>query len=244
MELFLVVGAVILVNSRRKKTNGGMKFVAYTNEVMPDTLVVDCSHPSSIQITHHLKGKNQRRLMDLSLRGDSSSDGVLNAIKVKSPILRLKNVSSNHFDVDSFISCWSCVNPSLAANFDQILREIARIGDFRELRLDHPYQYTALQLTCWLNSEERRLFYKPFESKISLVDGEEEGIRKFSYFLPLFDSVLGNPSLPEYEDQWREEYDRVVGEYSIINSMSSLKYFEKKLGLVIVNLKDPMHYYR
>jgi hypothetical protein len=243
MELFIIVGAVILVKSRRIKSKG-MKFVAYTNEFMPDTLVVDCSHPSSQQLTHHLKGKNQKKSMDSNLRGDSSTDGVLNAIKLKSPILGLKNVSSNHFDVDSFISCWCLVYPSLAANFDQVLREVARIGDFRELRLDHPYQYTALQLTCWLNSEERRLFYKPFESKISLSDGEEEGIRKFSYFLPLFGSVLSNPSLPQYEGQWREEYNRVVGEYLIINSLSRVKHFEKKLGLVIVNLKDPMHYYR
>lgn len=244
MDLFIIVGGLILVNSRRKKLDKGMRFVGYTNEIMPHTLVVDCSHQTSRQLTHHLKGVNQKKLMDLSLRGDTSTDSVLNAIKTNSPMLGLKNVSSNHFDVDSFISCWSCINPILAAKHDQILREVARIGDFRELLLDHPYQDTALQLTCWLNSEEKKLFYKPFESKISLADGEEEGIRKFAYFLPLFGSVLNNPSLPDYEVQWREEYNRVVKEYHIINSLTCLKYFESNIGLVVVNLTDPIHYYR
>ena len=179
--------------------------------------------------------------MDLSLRGDSSTDAVLNSIKCKSSFTEgLKHVSSNHFDIDSFTASWCCGYPDLAEQYDQIMREISRIGDFRELRLDHPYQHTALQLACWLNSEERRLFYKPFESKISVANGELDGVIKFEHFLPLFGDVLQNPE--KYKEQWIEEYERVVCEYADICAAPT--YSDTSLGLIAVDLKDPMHYYR
>jgi hypothetical protein len=243
MEYFVGCSAAIVAINMlaRRKGKNGMTFVAYKNEEMPETIVVDCSHKTSKQLTHHLKGENQKRLTDFSLRGDSSTDAVLNAISSQSKFIDgLTHVSSNHFDVDSFTSCWCCVYPQLTAQYEAVLREISRIGDFRELRLDNEYQHTALQLTCWLNSEEKRLFYKPIESKITVATGEEEGITKFEYFLPKFGDVLINPLL--YKAQWIEEYERVVREYDIINN--SLTYSDSKLGIIVVNLDDPQHYYR
>ena len=246
MELFLGwwAAAIILNNFSTKKTRSsdrGMTFVAFTSDVMPDTLVVDCSHLTAKQLTHHLKGPNQKKKMDLSLRGDSSTDAVLNSIRCQSQFTDgLKHVSSNHFDVDSFTASWCCIYPDLAAKYDQIVREISRIGDFRELRLDQPYQHTALQLTCWLNSEERRLFYKPFESKISKENGELDGVVKFEHFLPIFGDVLVNPE--DYRDQWVEEYDRILGEYSTINSSPTCH--DKSSGLICVESTEPTHYYR
>lgn len=246
MELFLGwwAAAIILNNFSAKKVksnDSGMTFVAFSSDVMPDTLVVDCSHLTAKQLTHHLKGPNQKKKMDLSLRGDSSTDAVLNSIKRQSQFTDgLKHVSSNHFDVDSFTASWCCIYPDVAAEYEQIIREISRIGDFRELRLDHPYQYTALQVTCWLNSEERRLFYKPFESKISKENGELDGVIKFEHFLPIFEDVLRNPA--HYRDQWAEEYERILSEYSTINSSPTLR--DKSLGLICVDIVDPTHYYR
>jgi hypothetical protein len=244
MELFMGwwAAAIIINNlSTKKASRSGLTFVAFTNDVMPETLVVDCSHLSAKQLTHHLKGPNQKKLMDLSLRGDSSTDAVLNSINCRSKFTEgLKHVSSNHFDIDSFTASWCCVYPDLAEQSDQIVREVSRIGDFRELRLDHPYQHTALQLACWLNSEERRLFYKPFESKISVENGELDGIIKFEHFLPLFGDVLKDPM--QYKEQWIEEYERVVEEYATINAAPI--YSDSNLGIVTVDLTDPMHYYR
>lgn len=244
MELFLGwwAAALILNNfSTDRSQRDGMTFVPFSNEAMPKTLVVDCSHLSAKQLTHHLKGANQKKMMDLTLRGDSSTDAVINSIACRSEFTKgLDYVTSNHFDVDSFTASWCCVYPENAVKHEQIVREISRIGDFRELRLDHSYQHTALKVTCWLNSEERRLFYKPFESKISVENGEFDGIIKFNHFLPLFEDVLNNPE--NYKEQWIEEYDRVVREYNVVNSAPSTS--DSSLGLIMIDLPDPTHYYR
>lgn len=245
MELFFGwwTAAILLkgLSSKRNKNFNALTFVAFQSEPMPETLVVDCSHTNAKQLTHHLKGPNQKKMMDLSLRGDSSTDAVLNSIIRDADFTReLKFVSSNHFDIDSFTASWCCCFPDLAKKHEQIIREISRIGDFRELRLDHSYQHIALQITCWLNSEERRLFYKPFESKISVANGEMDGVAKFDHFLPIFGDVLENPE--KFRHQWSEEYEQVVEEYAVVNS--SPREEQSSLGLVCVDLVDPTHYYR
>lgn len=245
MELFFGWwAAAILLNTYKigkpKKSNT-LSFIAFDSGPMPETLVVDCSHTNAKQLTHHLKGPNQKKMMDLSLRGDSSTDAVLNSIIRESEFTKgLKFVTSNHFDVDSFTASWCCNYPDLAESYEMIIREISLIGDFRELRLDHSYQHTALKLTCWLNSEERRLFYRPFESKISVANGELDGVAKFEYFLPRFGDVLENPE--KYEHQWIEEYDRVTKEYAVVNSSPIC--IDNQSGILIVELVEPTHYYR
>lgn len=226
-----------------------LSYVAYSKNPLPETLVVDASHPTCEQITHHLKKKNihDLGLMDLSLRGDSSTDGVCNAIKVKhSCLLRNKHVTSNHFDIDSFLSVWCAANPTKALEHEETIRECAKIGDFRELRLDNgnENQDRGLKLACWLNSEERRLFYRPFESKISAMDGEgEDGDQKFLHFLPNFLDVVEN--LENHKDQWIEEYNRVVDEYkSINNNIDSAVEAYPDISLVIISPpKGAGHYY-
>lgn len=245
MELFFGwwTAAILLKSlpTKRIKNFSALTFKAFQSEPMAETLVVDCSHTDAKQLTHHLKGPNQKKMMDLSLRGDSSTDAVLNSIIRDAEFTKgLRFVSSNHFDVDSFTASWCCCFPDLAETYEQILREISRIGDFRELRLDHPYQHIALQITCWLNSEERRLFYKPFESKISVANGEMDGVAKFDHFLPIFGDVLKNPE--SFRHQWSEEYEKVLKEYAIVNSSPHKE--EPSLGLVCVDLVNPTHYYR
>jgi hypothetical protein len=54
-------------------------------------------------------------------------------------------ISSNHFDIDSFISVWSAMHPESALRYEMLLREVAKIGDFRELQLDERGQHHDLQ---------------------------------------------------------------------------------------------------
>ena len=51
--------AIIINNFSQKKIRTPLTFVAFTNEAMPETLVVDCSHLSAKQLTHHLKGTTE-----------------------------------------------------------------------------------------------------------------------------------------------------------------------------------------
>ena len=220
-----------------------LSYRSYSKAAMHETLVVDCSHPSCQQITHHLKHKNveELQLMDHSLRGDSSTDGVINAIKRAHPaLLQNRFVTTNHFDIDSFLSVWCALYPEEALAHQALLSECSNIGDFRHLRLESDEHHRALKLACYLNSEERRLFYRPYEGSSSSYFGEDDA--KFQHFLPVFLDVLRDTDAPQYEERFTEEYSRVVREHGQI--LRDRRYSEHpSIGLVCVRLEEPGHYY-
>lgn len=250
--IFLTSTIVVVFLSKTKSLksssllskNNNIQYTAFDNNLIPNCIIVDCTHSFNKQITHHLKSKYQRSLsIDINNQGDSTSDTVLNIIK-NSPS-KLYNadfqyVTSNHFDIDSFVASFCIINPQVALKYEMILRNVAKIGDFRELFLQEEYHHDALKLACWLNSEERRLFYKPFESTITARKGEEEGEDKFHYFLKMFKNVIEN--IQAFEDQWKDEYNQVLQEYNDIQQKGNIIKYDT-IGLVRVRIKDPGHYY-
>lgn len=240
-----------LINSHQ------ISFISFESASPESTLVVDCTHPHCRQLTHHLKllGQRELHLDTVKFKGDSSTEQVLLAIKASS-LSPFATVTSNHWDVDSFLCCWSCINPQLALQHHDVIREAARIGDFRELWLgddadsNSEASFKALALVCWLNSEEKRLFYKPFESSISRAGGEEDSDGKWEYFLPLFAEVVADPA--KFCDQWQEEYLRVLQEYNMLHAQpdpgkgSPLCKIETFPDISFVCVRgncEPLHYY-
>eukprot|EP01038_Epipyxis_sp_PR26KG_P007252 gene7252-9886_t len=230
-------------------------FSPYSRGKLIDTVVVDCTHPTSYQLTHHLKEKHQKKLINNNYRGDTSTDAVLNSIKSNDEkLMKCNAVTSNHFDIDSFLSVWSVINPYLAVKYEEIIRCAACIGDFRELRLYNNNDDLALRLVCWLNSVEKKLFYKPFDSPISMSSGEERGEEKFEYFLIEFSKVLEDPDNIIYSRDYMNEYNKVIDEYNSIENEKNciininnidLPKIQKceDIGLVIICWKSPLHYY-
>lgn len=265
LTLFVLAKRVSSTPSIPKK----LKFVPYSGTPMPNTLVVDCHHATATQLTHHLKSEKQRNSMDLSLRGDSTTDAVINALLKNHDCINSNSfVTCNHFDVDGFISCWCAMNPESAIQNAELMHQCGKIGDFRELSLESTIHRQALKLVCWLNSEEKRLFYRPFESAISSMDGEEDGDAKYNYFLPIFEDVIRSIDEPHVVDLYREEYSRVCAEYEMLHmtkkadgishissasDVSSIKPADVQanhcytrhpdLGLVVVHCPEPLHYY-
>jgi len=260
MLLFATCTVATALLQQQPRRAQALKFTSFHEADSATTLVVDCTHPTCRQLTHHLKVKGQRELhLGLSsLRADSTTEQVLLAVNSPSlPLAPFRHVSTNHFDVDSFLSVWTACNPQVALSHYNVLKVAAMIGDFRELSLSSEdgdeTAFKALALVCWLNSEEKRLFYKPFEGSISRAMGEgEEGDEKFNYFLPKFQEVLEDPM--KFADEWEEEYQRVVQEYSMLHfsgigggspsssSSSSFEHF-RDISLVVVRSPSPCHYY-
>lgn len=242
--ILTIVSKAVQYTTSNNRINRIIKYIPFDNNNIPNCIIVDCTHSYNKQITHHLKNKNQRTLsLDLTLQGDSTTDTVLNIIKHSySKIYNddFDYVTSNHFDIDSFLSSWCIINPLVALRYEDILRNIANIGDFRELSLLEEHQHKSLKVACWLNSEEKRLFYRPFESAITSKRGEEEGVDKFEHFLPLLEKVLENPLL--FEEQWIDEYTQVVKEYNDIHNNNVYNVYDD-IGLVSVHCKNPGHYY-
>lgn len=232
---------VTLLRQRRK--NGavfvGVRFIPfpYDGELPVGTLEIDVAHKAALLLTR--KGAKQKTNL-MPPDQNTTTDACLHAIVSRSSWTRsVKFVSSSHFDVDNFIALWSILNPTLAQLNLRIIKEIAHVGDFRELRLDEPWQQKALMCICWLHSEERRLFLKSYESKSASSEKGDIGTRKFEYFLPLFAKVLNNPE--SFKEQWSTEYDRVVKEYAAVAATPPVVY--SNLGCVVVKLPEPAHYY-
>ncbi len=102
-----------------------------SNESMKEIVAVDCTHDLMPCLTHHRTPFN--RSLE-KIRGDTSTDIVLNALESSHPFLNtISHVTVNHFDVDAFTSVWALMHPEDALRYTRELRECAHIGDFREL---------------------------------------------------------------------------------------------------------------
>jgi hypothetical protein len=96
-----------------------------------DIVAVDCSHDIFTCLTHHRTSDDDS--FD-DIRGDTSTDMVINAIQSGHPFLNnISHVTVNHFDVDAFMSVWALMNPEKSLELRNAIRECAHIGDFREL---------------------------------------------------------------------------------------------------------------
>ena len=109
-----------------------VRFVPYdSSAVGSDTVCVDCTHRTLPTLTHHKDGSTP-----VHLRGDTSTDTVFNALRAGWRPLKIANaVTCNHFDIDGLVSAWALIEPLKALEHEDVLRETARIGDFRELRV-------------------------------------------------------------------------------------------------------------
>ena len=184
-----------------------VRFVPYDASAMGSaTVCVDCTHRNLPTLTHHKDGSTPKHL-----RGDTSTDTVFNALRAGWRPLKIANaVTCNHFDIDGLISAWALIEPLKALEHEDVLRETARIGDFRELRVTRgrgdggakgaecaegandgnafgmwSETTAALRLCAWINSVERTLFTRPFEG-----NEHRESARKYAHFLPLVVDAL------------------------------------------------------
>lgn len=191
-------------------------------------IVVDGLHPQNLTLSHW-KGAN----IHPAIADDTSGEIVLNAIKANIEGINCPKISATHFDIDGFVSAFALFYPQLALEYEDVLREMAIIGDFRHFSPNKPGADLALKLCCWMNKIEQEKFYIPF--------GEKDEIRlcvdKFEFFLPRFQDVLENPE--NYRKDWIEEYEQVQEGLSFIIDQSSYP----RIGLVHKELKQPTHYY-
>ncbi|GAX76085.1 hypothetical protein CEUSTIGMA_g3528.t1 [Chlamydomonas eustigma] len=238
---------------QRKRRKVLISFVPYeTANITPsEVVVVDCTHPKAPTLTHH-KGHNNPHGLQAS---DTSTGIVLNAISSRSllggegyALCRLNKVTTDHFDIDSFLSCWCYINRELAQANEGVLRHMSRIGDFREAFLSPELvtsfgsedgltnvrdAFTALKLCCWINTTEKRLFSAPYETK----DCKE----KMEYFLPIFGTILQDPE--SVWDMWQEEYKQVVAGFDQLHGPGCRVSIYKNVGLAVLSCHEPLHYY-
>jgi hypothetical protein len=199
-------------------------------------LAIDCHHPKAFALSHW---RGAMPLCDIS--DDTSGGIVLNAIKQQIPEMDYPYVTNNHFDIDGFVGIWSACNPELALKYEKVLREMAIIGDFRELDLGREGADQALKLVCWMNAEEKDKFYRPFGYLEQEGRESELCVEKYIYFLKAFESVLKQTEA--YRKVWLKEYEQMMAHYLLLKSSACEVKKVEDIRLHIVKSPEPLHYY-
>lgn len=212
------------------------KFISFSELKLHKAIVVDSAHANGFMLSHWRGTPTPD-----AIRDDTSAAIVLHALRLQLPELEQEYVTANHFDIDGFLGVWSLLHPELALENEELLRQMALIGDFRELDLNHPLGGEALKLVCWINAREKELFYPPFgaeqlpESEVTLCP------KKFSYFLREFTRVLKDPDWEK--GVWEEEVaDALLGYKEMYSPKTKLSRYPE-IGLVIIQTPKPVHYY-
>lgn len=196
-----------------------------------EVIVVDGLHPHNLTLSHW-KGANCHS----NIAADTSAEIVFNALLNNMDGIHCNKISATHFDIDGFVGVFALFHPDLALQHRETLIQMATIGDFREYNPTLKYSEEALKLSCWMNTIERKLFYRPFE----VSDEIESCVSKFEYFLKKFPEVLQN--IQKFESEWIEEYEQVKkGMFNSIEFAKDKKH--PKLGLFIRRSSFPTHYY-
>ncbi|GAA4301116.1 DUF6687 family protein [Nibribacter koreensis] len=200
-------------------------------------VIVDSFHSNSLVLSHWREAPTP-----MSLREDTSAGMVLQALKQNWPDLqKYQYVTANHFDIDALVGVWALLYPELALQHEETLRQVAVIGDFRELDLSNPFVEKALKLVCWLNAEEKARFYPPFGAEDLEENEVVASIPKFHYFLEAFTQVLENTEA--YKQVWLPEYEQVLAGYQQIHSPATHITKRDDLGVIIIETSAPVHYY-
>ncbi|GAB2541761.1 DUF6687 family protein [Rufibacter soli] len=200
-------------------------------------VVVDSFHPNGLVLSHWREAPTPA-----ALREDTSAGMVLQALKQQWTALdTYHSVTANHFDTDALVGVWALLHPTLALEQEQTLRQMAVIGDFRELDMEAPMAEKALQLVCWINQEERNRFYPPFGAEDLEENEVVASVPKFIYFLEALTAVLRQPGL--FEKIWRPEYDLVLAGYAQMHGPQTQIIPYGNLGLVVIHTPEPVHYY-
>ncbi|WP_205502126.1 DUF6687 family protein [Rufibacter psychrotolerans] len=213
------------------------KYLPFPEVKQTPAVVVDSFHPNGLVLSHWREAPTP-----VPLREDTSAGMVLQALRQNWPQLQdYAYVTANHFDIDALVGVWALQNPALALEHEATLRQMALIGDFRELDLAAPGAEEALPLVCWINQEEKARFYPPFGAE-DLEESEViASIPKFRYFLEAFTEVLLNPE--KGKAVWAPEVEAVKQGYQQIHGAQTRLSRYPALGLLVVETPEPVHYY-
>lgn len=212
------------------------QFIPFSEIKNQKAIVVDSTHANGFMLSHWRGAPTPE-----AIRADTSAGIVLNALRLQLPELELPYVTANHFDIDGFVGVWALLNPQRALEQEELLRQMALIGDFRELDLNHPLAGEALKLVCWINAKERELFYKPFAADEMAQKEVAQCAAKFAYFLREFGRVLQDPDWER--GAWQDEVGDVLLGYREVYKPETKLTRHPGTGLIIIETPHPLHYY-
>jgi hypothetical protein len=212
-------------------------FVPFGQLRRQPTIVVDSTGLGAALTLAHWRGA----ATPPALRDDTSAGSVLRALHQPAALGLALAVTANHFDIDGFVGVWALLHPELALTHEELLRQLATLGDFREIDWQNPLAELALKLACWLNAEEKARFYEPFGAPARRRREDEASAEKFAWFLPRFAEVLQHPETGRAA--WEPEYARVQAARQALAGPLTQRREYADIGLAVVQTPAPVPYY-
>ncbi|MCX7743137.1 MAG: hypothetical protein N2167_01085 [Flavobacteriales bacterium] len=207
-----------------------MEFVPYHQADPSRCVVVDGQLAGAFPLSHW-RGSNIHK----PLEDDTSAAIVLNAILKNIPQIRFPQVTANHYDIDGLVGIWSLLNLQKALQHDILLRQIALVGDFREVEPENPLSMLALKIVLTLNHLEKKQFYPPFGEK----QEAEACVQKFQTFIPLLSEVIED--VEQFQDAWEEDLKTIMHGLGIARKAKVIHHASIRLTEII--LDEPVPYY-
>jgi hypothetical protein len=225
-----------------------VKFVVYDpQETGEETICVNSYHENLKSVSH---GKRIKRCHPIHFSGDTSTEIAINVIEKRWKQLYISRyVTSNHFDINTFLAVWCLINPSEAIKYKDILIEAAKIDDLREMNLSKdntviPNSTTdkALKLCCWILELEKKYFWKTYEKNFVEF---EECYKKYNFFLSKLTTILEDIDSNNLQlELYKTSYNKIISdiEFLYTNENTKIEKWED-LGIAVVFVDKPLHYY-
>lgn len=207
-----------------------MEFVPYHLANASKAIIVDGQLAGAFPLSHWRGSNNLSELAD-----DTSAAIVLNAIQQQISQLDFPQVTANHYDIDGLVGVWSLLHQDEAVKLNELLRQIALIGDFREYEPNNPISEQALKIVLTLNRIEKENFYPPFGEK----QEAESCVLKFNFFIPLLSEILYN--INAFENSWKNDFEEILAGVNI-TQRAKINYVQN-IRLTILELPTPLPYY-
>jgi hypothetical protein len=183
-----------------------MRFEFYSDalESVPKLSVDGTVDNNSIHFSHW-----EGNTTPAELKADTSTEIALNLVDSPNREALTKGielVTNNHFDTDGVLSVWTVLNGQRALAFRDLLIAAAEAGDFSEHSSDDGVRVSiAIQ-----GSDQASPNNKDGSPLARLIAGEEvdDEARAYELVLPEIERLLTNVN--DYEQLWREDWDRVA----------------------------------
>ena len=206
-----------------------MKFEYYTDQLADiPKLSVDGTVDNAIHFSHWHGNETPE-----SVKADTSTEIALNLVAAPNRVeltQGIELVTNNHFDTDGVLSVWTILNGERALPLRDKLIAAAEAGDFSELSSEDGVRAS---IVIQGSDSPTDTAGSPLAQKLA---GEpvDDDARAYELVLPHVEHVLARTA--EYEELWRDSWNRIAAALDSFAKGSSRVEEDKEAGLSIITL--------
>lgn len=182
-----------------------MRFQFYNDDIANvPKLSVDGTVANSIHFSHWQDNETPEEV-----KADTSTEIALNLVTSpnrESLTQGIDLVTNNHFDTDGMLSVWTVMTGEHAAEYRDVLIAAAEAGDFSEYSTE-----TGIRVSIAIQGADQAGANNdtgsPLARKLAGVEVDDDA-RAYELIMPEVEKLVTR--IDEYEDLWRDEWEKIV----------------------------------